>query len=119
MTLTPASASIRARIADRPSDEAGEPNVPSRWGKFGLVARQDCAPFSRYTVITNVTESSDGSDPDSYGVQGRTVHGAARLLQCLQPPPLTPVGKAGDLELTLYGDQSIVEPGDCVSFPVG
>jgi hypothetical protein len=68
--------SLSARIADRPSDGEGEPNVPSRWGKFGLMARQGCAPLSRYTAIFDVTESSDGTDPDSYGLQGRTVHGS-------------------------------------------
>jgi hypothetical protein len=67
---------ISARVASRPYDDPGEPNAPSRHGKFGLMARQDCSTFSRYSALEDQTESGDGTDPDTYGFQYQPVHGS-------------------------------------------
>jgi hypothetical protein len=71
--------SISAHIAKR---DWGGPSPASRWGKFGLMARQDCDRLSRYAFVHDSSPNSDpqvpdasGEDPDSIRFAGRSTNG--------------------------------------------
>jgi hypothetical protein len=53
----------------------------SRWGKFGLMARQDCTSRSRYAFTHDCSPNHDvtdgGPDPDGIRQAGRPTHGGA------------------------------------------
>ncbi len=66
--------SIRARIAKRPWDEPGGLS-PNRWGKFGLMVRQDCSDESRCAFIHDSSPTPDGGDLDQVRFLGRPTQG--------------------------------------------
>ncbi len=68
---------VTAHVADR---RWGGRYPPSRWGKFGLMARENCEERSRYAFVMDTTPNQDpptpdGVDPDGIGFQGSSVRG--------------------------------------------
>ncbi len=98
--------SMSARIAHRSFDPgAGQVLPPSRWGKFGIIARQDEGAASRYTAVLDNSLDTDGTDPDSYSLQGRSAHGAAGT--SFSVPPSGAIKHPGFVRLDRSGSRFI------------